>query len=111
VNAEAEASKGGAAPEAVRELLAHSLGWKHLRVAGLMAIPPPSSTPESSRAGFARLRELSLALRGEPGGSALGQLSMGMSADFEIAIEEGATHVRVGTAIFGARRRKGEAPA
>lgn len=111
VNADAEASKGGAAPEAVRELLAQSLAWTHLRVAGLMAIPPPQTTPEASRAGFARLRELALALRGEPGAGELRELSMGMSADFEIAIEEGATQVRVGSAIFGARPRKGEAPA
>jgi hypothetical protein len=111
VNADAETSKGGAAPEAVRELLAQSLARTHLRVAGLMAIPPPQATAEASRAGFARLRELALALRGEPGAEALRELSMGMSADFEIAIEEGATQVRVGSAIFGARPRKGEAPA
>jgi len=111
VNAEAEAAKGGAAPAALRELLAQSLAWKHLRVAGLMAIPAPQPTPEASRAGFARLRELALSLRGEPGGSALRELSMGMSADFEIAIEEGATSVRIGTAIFGPRRREEGDPA
>jgi pyridoxal phosphate enzyme (YggS family) len=105
VNAEAEASKGGVAPEAARELLAASRAWKHLRVAGLMAIPAPQETPEASRAVFARLRALALALRREPGGAGLTALSMGMSADFEIAIEEGATHVRVGTAIFGPRPR------
>ena len=111
VNAEAEAAKGGAAPAVLRELLAQSLAWKHLRVAGLMAIPALQPTPEASRAGFARLRELALALRGEPGGSTLRELSMGMSADFEIAIEEGATSVRIGTAIFGPRRREGGDPA
>ena len=108
VNADAEASKGGAAPEALRDLLAQGRAWKHLRITGLMSIPPPQAAPEASRAGFARLRELALALRSEPGGGALRELSMGMSADFEIAIEEGATHVRVGTAIFGPRPRKGE---
>jgi hypothetical protein len=111
VNVEAEATKGGATPAAVRELLAESLAWKHLRVAGLMAIPPPQTTPEASRASFVRLRELAQSLRSEAGGGALRELSMGMSADFEIAIEEGATCVRVGTAIFGARPRKGEDPA
>ena len=110
VKLEAEAAKGGAAPAAVRELLARSLEWKHLRVAGLMAIPAPQPTPEASRAGFARLRELALALRKEPGGSALRELSMGMSADFEIAIEEGATSVRIGSAIFGPRPRGGGDP-
>ena len=110
VKLEAEAAKGGAAPGAARELLARSLEWKHLRVAGLMAIPAPQPTPEASRAGFARLRELALALRKEPGGSALRELSMGMSADFEIAIEEGATRVRIGSAIFGPRQRGGGDP-
>jgi pyridoxal phosphate enzyme (YggS family) len=110
VNLEGEATKGGAAPTAVRELLAESLAWRHLRIAGLMAIPPPQATPEASRAGFARLRELAQSLRSEPGGGALRELSMGMSADFEIAIEEGATWVRLGSAIFGARPRKGEDP-
>jgi len=110
VKLEAEAAKGGAAPGAARELLARSLEWKHLRVAGLMAIPAPQPTPEASRAGFARLRELALALRKEPGGSALRELSMGMSADFEIAIEEGATSVRIGSAIFGPRPRGGGDP-
>ena len=109
VNADAEPGKGGVAPAALRELLARSRDWKHLRVAGLMTIPPPQATPEASRPGFAKLRELALALRGEPGGGTLAWLSMGMSADFEVAIEEGATHVRVGTALFGARPSKGEA--
>jgi hypothetical protein len=111
VNVEAEAAKGGAAPAAVRDLLARSLEWPHLRVAGLMAIPAPKPAPEASRADFARLRELALSLRGEPGGGALRELSMGMSADFEIAIEEGATSVRIGSAIFGPRRRAGGDPA
>ncbi len=111
INVDAEATKGGVAPAVLRELLAESLAWKHLRIAGLMAIAAPQPTPEASRAGFARLRELALALRSEPGGHALHELSMGMSADFEIAIEEGATSVRIGTALFGPRRRKGEDPA
>lgn len=111
VNADEEAGKGGAPPEAVRELLAESAAWKHLRVAGLMMIPAPQPTPEASRAVFTRLRELALALRTQPGGGSLCELSMGMSADFEVAIEAGATSVRIGTAIFGPRRRGGGAPA
>jgi pyridoxal phosphate enzyme (YggS family) len=111
VNPDAEPSKGGADPEALRALLAESAAWKHLRVTGLMAIPAPRATPEASRAGFARLRELALALRAQPGGGALRELSMGMTADFEVAIEEGATSVRIGTAIFGPRPRGGGDPA
>jgi pyridoxal phosphate enzyme (YggS family) len=105
VNVDAEAGKGGAAPPALRELLAHSAAWKHLRVVGLMAIPRAAPEPQASRAAFERLRELALRLRAEPGGAGLCELSMGMSADFEVAIEAGATSVRVGTAIFGPRPR------
>ena len=111
VNEDSEATKGGVPPEAVHELLAKSADWTHLRVAGLMAIPAPRATPEASRAAFARLRELARALRTQPGGGSLRELSMGMSADFEVAIEEGATSVRIGTAIFGPRRRGGGDPA
>ena len=78
------------------------------------ASPPPAAPPaaiatgaaadpETSRPVYARLRELAASLRGEPGGEGLRELSMGMSDDFEVAIEEGATIVRVGTAIFGPR--------
>jgi len=111
VNPDSEASKGGVPPEALHQLLAESASWKHLCVAGLMAIPAPRATPEASRAAFARLRELARALRRQPGGGSLRELSMGMSADFEVAIEEGATSVRIGTAIFGPRRRGGGDPA
>jgi pyridoxal phosphate enzyme (YggS family) len=109
VNLEGERSKGGASPEALPGLLARSADWKHLRVVGLMAIPAPQPTPQASRPAFARLRELARTLRAQPGGEALRELSMGMSSDFEVAIEEGATSVRIGTAIFGARRRGGGA--
>jgi PLP dependent protein len=76
----------------------------HLRVVGLMTLPPPRPTPELARADFRRLRELAdeLNARSEWSGR-LVELSMGMSDDFEIAVEEGATFVRVGTALFGAR--------
>jgi uncharacterized pyridoxal phosphate-containing UPF0001 family protein len=68
-----------------------------------MTVPPVYDDPEASRPVFAALREMRSELRERPGGEALRELSMGMSADFEVAIEEGATIVRVGTAIFGAR--------
>ena len=106
VNLSGEAGKGGASPEALRSLLAASAGWSHLTVSGLMTLPRASDDPESARPVFARLRRLSESLRSEAGGQDLRELSMGMSADFEIAIEEGATIVRIGTAIFGPRSEK-----
>jgi PLP dependent protein len=96
VNVAAEASKGGVAPDAVGETLDVIGKLPHVHVSGLMTIPPEVERPEESRPWFRRLRELS-----ERHG--LRQLSMGMSGDFEIAVEEGATMVRVGTAIFGPR--------
>ena len=72
-----------------------------------MAIPPFSADPEESRPHFARLRELRDALAREIPGAPLGELSMGMSGDFEQAVGEGATMVRVGTAIFGSRQGRG----
>jgi pyridoxal phosphate enzyme (YggS family) len=103
VDLSGEERKGGAPPAALPALLAASRDWPQLRVVGLMAIPAPADDPEASRPAFARLRELRDALRGQPGGEHLAELSMGMSGDFEVAIEEGATIVRIGTAIFGAR--------
>jgi uncharacterized pyridoxal phosphate-containing UPF0001 family protein len=73
----------------------------HVRVEGLMTIPPLLPNPEAVRPYFRRLRALRDTLQG--GGLALPELSMGMTHDFEVAIEEGATLVRIGTAIFGAR--------
>lgn len=96
VNVAAEASKGGVAPDAVGETLDLIGKLGHVRVRGLMTIPPEVERPEESRPWFRRLRELA-----ERHG--LPELSMGMSGDFEVAIEEGATMVRVGTAIFGPR--------
>jgi hypothetical protein len=96
VNLGGEASKGGVVPDGVGALLDALGGLGHLRVRGLMAIPPVVEQAEDARRWFRALREL-----GERHG--VKELSMGMSADFEIAIEEGATMVRVGTAIFGAR--------
>jgi pyridoxal phosphate enzyme (YggS family) len=103
VNLSGEASKGGVAPEALPALLAASARWVQLDVVGLMAIPQEQQDPERTRPSFARLRELCDGLRRAPGGAKLRTLSMGMSADFEVAIEEGATEVRVGTALFGPR--------
>ncbi len=103
VNLSGEAQKGGADPDALAGLLAASSGWRQLRVVGLMTIPAAVADPEASRPVYARLRELAASLREAPGGSRLRELSMGMSGDFEVAVEEGATIVRVGTAIFGPR--------
>jgi pyridoxal phosphate enzyme (YggS family) len=103
VNVGGEASKAGFAPSALRESLEALEGLPNLEIQGLMTVPPLSTDPESARPYFRELRELAGAL-GRPG---LRELSMGMSQDFEIAVEEGATMVRVGTAIFGARPRHG----
>lgn len=89
-----EATKSGIEPEALPALL-EALRLPGLAVAGLMTVPPPGE-PEAMRAHFRTLREL----RDRAG---LAELSMGMSDDFEVAVEEGATMVRVGRAIFGAR--------
>ncbi|HVY44933.1 MAG TPA: YggS family pyridoxal phosphate-dependent enzyme [Minicystis sp.] len=100
VNVGGEASKGGCAPAELGALLDAMRALPALEIGGLMTIPPEVDTPEAARPYFAALR----ALRDAHGGpSALPGLSMGMSHDFEIAVEEGATIVRVGTAIFGAR--------
>lgn len=103
VDLSGEPGKGGVEPDALTELLAASQAWDHLRVIGLMTIPAPAAEPEESRRPFRALRELRDALVEAPGGQGLSQLSMGMSGDFEIAVEEGATIVRVGTGIFGPR--------
>ncbi len=103
VNLSAEPQKNGCAPEALGELLAACAPLDHLRVEGLMTVPAASDDPEASRANFARLRELRDTLRAAPGGGDLRELSMGMSGDLEVAIAEGATRVRVGTALFGPR--------
>jgi PLP dependent protein len=100
VNVGGEASKAGCAPEAVPALLEAARRAPHLRVVGLMAIPPYLDDPEAVRPFFARLRALRDSLEAP---ELLPELSMGMSHDFHVAIEEGATIVRVGTAIFGAR--------
>ncbi len=104
VNLGDETSKAGVAEAAVEPLLRRLTGLPHLAVRGLMAIPPYLADPEEVRPFFRRLRELATRLEalGLPG-VAMRELSMGMSHDFTVAIEEGATLVRVGTAIFGER--------
>jgi pyridoxal phosphate enzyme (YggS family) len=104
VNLGAEDTKHGFAAEELAPALAQLAALRHLRIVGLMAIPPLAPDPESMRPHFRRLRELRDELAARPAGSGWpGLLSMGMSDDFEVAIEEGATHVRIGTALFGPR--------
>jgi pyridoxal phosphate enzyme (YggS family) len=104
VNLGGEASKSGAAEAEVPFLAAAMSAMRTLEVRGLMTVPPFLEDPEQVRPYFRRLRRLaeSLATRNLPNVS-MQELSMGMSHDFEVAIEEGATMVRVGTAIFGKR--------
>jgi pyridoxal phosphate enzyme (YggS family) len=102
VNLAGEASKGGVTPEAAHELAHALLDVGNVRLDGLMTMPPPHDDPEASRPHFERLRALRDALARELS-HPLPALSMGMSGDFEVAIACGATHVRIGTAIFGAR--------
>jgi pyridoxal phosphate enzyme (YggS family) len=104
VNVAGEAQKKGVAPAALPALLDHFAGLRHVRCEGLMTVPPFDEDPEAARRHFAALRELREreARRGRPN-VALTELSMGMSHDLEVAVAEGATYVRVGTAVFGAR--------
>lgn len=105
VNVAGEATKFGFAPGKLREQMDDLLALERLQIQGLMCIPPPGPRPEDSRGYFVTLRELREALQAEARVS-LPQLSMGMSSDYTVAIEEGATLVRVGTAIFGTRSGK-----
>ena len=101
VNIDGEASKSGIAPSDVAELADQIVELEHVKLRGLMTIPAPSTDEASQRKPFAALRELMQRINDR--GHDLDTLSMGMSADLEAAIAEGATHVRVGTDIFGAR--------
>ncbi len=104
VNVSGEAAKSGVSPEQLEETLRQASKFSGVKVQGLMTIPPFDPDPEKSRKYFARLRELRDSMN-KTGieNIELKELSMGMSNDFEIAIEEGATLVRVGTAVFGPR--------
>ena len=96
-----EPTKGGAPPEDLEQLARAICALPRLRLRGLMCLPPPTSDVGAQRAIFARLRQLLEGLNSQ--GLGLDTLSMGMSDDFEAAIAEGATHVRIGTALFGPR--------
>lgn len=100
-NLSGEASKSGILPDDLSELVATASSLPHLRAVGLMTMPAPDA--DSARRDFARLRDLRDMLSGEPGGDTLSELNMGMSGDLEIAIEMGATVVRIGTDLFGER--------
>ena len=96
VKLEDEPSKSGATESELPSLVASMKGFEGLHLRGLMAIPPPVDHPEQARPYFRRLRELAQDF-------GLSELSMGMTHDFEVAVEEGATMVRIGTGLFGAR--------
>ena len=101
VNIAGEDTKGGIAPAELPALATAVAGVPHLALRGLMCIPPEETEPARQRSWFARLRVLKDELNAA--GHSLDTLSMGMSADFEAAIQEGATIVRLGTVLFGAR--------
>lgn len=105
VNMAGEGSKFGFAPDNLREQMEALLALPRLSIEGLMCIPPLADESEASRKCFVQLRELRDSLENEFDVK-LPQLSMGMTNDFPVAVEEGATLVRVGTAIFGERARR-----
>jgi pyridoxal phosphate enzyme (YggS family) len=102
VNLGGEATKGGVTAVAAAAIARTLVATPNVRLDGLMTMPPPSEDPETSRPIFEELRTLRDRLRDELG-QPLPVLSMGMSSDYEVAISCGATHVRIGTAIFGSR--------
>lgn len=104
VNASGEAAKGGARPEEVGDLVRQALGLDRLELVGLMTMAPIVDDPEQARPVFRALRELRDELRVQiPAAAGLAGLSMGMSQDYAVAVEEGATHLRLGTCLFGGR--------
>jgi hypothetical protein len=105
INVDSEASKGGVGIDEVEALAAAIAGLPHLKLRGLMAIPEPSTDRDKQRAQFKQVRQCYDALIAK--GYALDTLSIGMSADYPIAIEQGATIVRIGSALFGARMPAG----
>jgi pyridoxal phosphate enzyme (YggS family) len=108
INVGGEEAKSGIAPrsEELEQILLGAPRWKNLAIRGLMTVPPYTEDPEGARAYFRQLREIrdGIAVRRLPA-VLMDVLSMGMSHDFEVAIEEGSTCVRVGTAIFGERAK------
>ena len=107
VNLGDETSKSGCTVEELDPLVRRVATLPHLKVRGLMCLPPQCDDPEQVRPFFRQLRELAQRVDAlQLPGVEMRELSMGMSDDFEVAVEEGATLVRIGTAIFGARERK-----
>ncbi|MDD3991550.1 MAG: YggS family pyridoxal phosphate-dependent enzyme [Desulfobacterales bacterium] len=107
VNISGEATKAGTTEEAALSLVREAGRLEHLHVRGLMTMPPFFDQPERARPYFAALRRLRDRIRAEAiAGVDVVELSMGMTGDFEVAVEEGATLVRIGTAIFGPREYK-----
>ena len=107
INVAGEDTKGGIAPAQALELARGISSIANVRLDGLMTMPPPSDDPEASRPAFTALRGLRDNIE-QALGAPLPVLSMGMSGDFEVAISCGATHVRIGTAIFGVREVSGD---
>jgi len=103
LNLEGEETKGGIAPEDAPALIEHAKSLPNLQMSGLMCIPKFYETPEEVRPVFQELKSLRNQIVSQTGHT-LPYLSMGMSHDYQIAVEEGATHIRVGSALFGARR-------
>lgn len=103
VNLSAEATKHGTTEDALKSMLEHVSELQHLTPVGLMTMPPFVDNPEEVRPYFSQLRNL-LDQCNREFGLSMRELSMGMSQDFEVAIEEGATMVRIGTALFGERQ-------
>ena len=104
VNMAGEESKFGVAPEEVQELIRAAAQLEGIKISGLMTIAPYTEDPETNRPYFAGLRELAVDIGQKCiDNVSMSVLSMGMTGDFEVAIEEGATHIRVGTGIFGER--------
>jgi pyridoxal phosphate enzyme (YggS family) len=106
VNVAGEASKFGCQPERLLAVLKEINALPRIEIHGLMTVPPWSAEPEKVRPHFRRLRELKLECE-QILGAPLPHLSMGMSGDFDVAIEEGATMIRIGTALFGPRPAAG----
>ena len=103
VNLSGEDTKSGCTAEEAEQLVRHAAQLEHIELRGFMTMPAPSPNPEDARPVFRQLRQLRDDIAGRLPQLSFPDLSMGMSADFEIAVEEGATLVRVGSLIFGAR--------
>lgn len=103
VNVSGEETKFGLVPEEVKDFASEAAGLSGIRVRGLMTMAPYADNPEEVRPVFRNLRLLANNVRGKIPGVAMDMLSMGMTNDYEVAVEEGATIVRIGTAIFGER--------